>query len=96
MNRQEILHKITTHQSQLEALGIKSLELFGSVAKNNTHINSDIDLLAEFSQPISLFQFIRIKLYLQDILGHPVDLGTREALKENLRQPILQELIRVF
>jgi hypothetical protein len=96
MNRQEIFYQITTHQAELQALGVKSLELFGSVAKDETHPGSDIDFLAEFSEPISLFQFIQIKLYLQDLLGYPVDLGTREALKENLRQPVLQEVIRVF
>lgn len=96
MTRQEILHRIAAHQTELQALGVKSLEIFGSVARNDAHCQSDIDFLAEFAQPISLFQFIRIKLYLQDLLDHPVDLGTREALKENLRQPVLQEAIRVF
>ncbi len=96
MNHQEILHHVKTHQPELQALGVKTLELFGSVARDETHPESDIDFLAEFSHPISLFQFIQIKLYLQDLLGYPVDLGTRETLKENLRQPILQEVIRVF
>ncbi|MDR9404656.1 MAG: nucleotidyltransferase family protein [Halothece sp. Uz-M2-17] len=96
MNRNQVLHLVTTHQDDLQLLGVKTLELFGSAARNDTHPESDIDFLAEFSHPITLFQFIKIKLYLEDLLGHPVDLGTREALKENLRQPVLQEVIRVF
>jgi len=96
MTCQEVIHLVTAHQSELQALGVKTLELFGSAARDDAHSESDLDFLAEFSQPISLFQFIRIKLYLQDLLGHPVDLGTREALKKNLRQPVLQEVIRVF
>ncbi|PNW54128.1 UNVERIFIED_CONTAM: nucleotidyltransferase [Euhalothece sp. KZN 001] len=96
MNRNQVLHLVTTHQDDLQLLGVKTLELFGSVARDNTNSESDVDFLAEFSHPITLFQFIKIKLYLEDLLGHPVDLGTREALKENLRQPVLQEVIRVF
>jgi len=71
------------------------LELFGSVARNEATATSDVDLLAEFVQPPSLFELARIRLHLQDLLQRPVDLGTRTALKEHLREAI-QETIRVF
>jgi hypothetical protein len=52
--------------------------------------------LVEFSTEAGLFELFKVKHYLEDILGCKVDLGTREALREHLRKPVLQESIRAF
>ena len=39
---------------------------------------------------------IEVRLYLQDILGCSVDLGTLKALKEHLREPVLKDVIHAF
>ncbi len=67
--------------------------MFGSVARNRIRKHSDVDLLVEFDQPIGLFEFARLKLYLEKILGRRVDLVTREALRKELREQILREAI---
>ena len=64
MNREEVLQILRTHQQELKDLGVRSLELFGSVARNEAHSDSDVDLLAELSESMSLFQFIEAKLYI--------------------------------
>ena len=96
MNREEVLQILRTHQQELQNLGVKSLELFGSVARNEARSDSDVDLLAELSESMSLFQFIEAKLYIQDLLKCPVDMGTKDALREHLRQPILEGIVYVF
>lgn len=96
MKRDEVLAIVKAHQVRLQELGVKSLELFGSVARDEARPDSDVDFLVEFSKPIGLFGFSRIRLYLEDILGRPVDLGTLYALKEHLRAPVLEDVIRVF
>ncbi|MDB9438749.1 hypothetical protein BMF77_03473 [Dolichospermum sp. UHCC 0315A] len=96
MNREEVLQILRTHQQELQNLGVKSLELFGSVARNEARSDSDVDLLAELSESMSLFQFIEAKLYIQDLLKCPVDMGTKDALREHLRQPILEDIVYVF
>lgn len=96
MNREEVLQILRLHQDELQNLGVKSLELFGSVARNEAHSDSDVDLLAELSEPISLFKFIEAKLYIQDLLNCAVDLGTKDALREHLRPAIIEESIYVF
>ena len=96
MNREEVLQILRTHQQELQNLGVKSLELFGSVARNEAHSDSDVDLLAELSESMSLFQFIEAKLYIQDLLKCPVDMGTKDTLREHLRQPILEDIVYVF
>jgi predicted nucleotidyltransferase len=96
MERNQVLSIIATHKLTLKKLGVKSLKLFGSVARNEAHTESDVDFLVEFSTEAGLFEFYRVKHYLEEILGCKVDLGTKEALREHLRKPVLQESIRAF
>lgn len=96
MNREEVLQILRNHQDELKKLGVNSLELFGSVARNEANYDSDVDLLAELSESMSLFQFIEVKFYLQDLLNCAVDLGTKDALREHLRQPVIEDSVYVF
>jgi hypothetical protein len=49
--------------------------------------------LVEFQETPGLFKFIELKTHLEDLFQCPVDLVTRNALKEPLRDKILQEAI---
>jgi uncharacterized protein len=80
MKRDRVLEMIAAHREQLQAMGVKSLDLFGSVARDEAKSSSDIDLLVEFNRPVGLFEFIEVRLYLEDLLGYPVDMGTLDAL----------------
>ncbi len=92
----EVLEAITAHREALKQLGVKSLILFGSVARNEAKSDSDIDFLVEFEEPGGLFQLLELKHYLEDIFTRSVDLGTLEALREHLREPVLKEAIRAL
>jgi uncharacterized protein len=96
MKRTETLKLVQSHQSQLNQLGVRSLNIFGSVSRDQAHAQSDVDILVELDESIGFFEFFRIKHYLEDLLQCPIDLGTVDALKEHLRKPILEEAIRVF
>jgi predicted nucleotidyltransferase len=96
VKREDVLAIVKAHQLKLEELGVKSLELFGSVARDEARTDSDVDFLVEFSQPVGFFEFFRIQHYLEDILGCDIDLGTQDALREHLREPVLEDVIRVF
>jgi uncharacterized protein len=96
MRRQEALTILANHQNTLKDLGVESLILFGSVARDEARIDSDIDLLVEFNRPVGLFPFIRLKRYLEEILESSVDLGTPDSLKPYLREPVFREAIRAF
>ena len=87
-----ILHK---HQTNLDQFSVKSLAIFGSVARGEATDRSDIDLLVEFSQPVGLFEFIRLKYYLENLIGSKVDLVTPDALHPTLRDSILNEAVNV-
>jgi predicted nucleotidyltransferase len=96
MRRDNTILLLVSNRKFLNDLGVKSLNLFGSVARDEAQPDSDVDLLVEFDHPKGLFQLLEIKFYLEDLLGCPVDLGTEQALREHSRDTILQEAICVF
>jgi len=96
MRQQDALTILVTHQSTLKDFGVKSLILFGSVARNEARPDSDVDLLVEFDRPVGLFTFVRLKRYLEEILETAVDLGTPDSLKPYLQEPVFREAIRAF
>jgi uncharacterized protein len=96
LKRAKVLAILETHQGRLKALGVKTLDLFGSVARDEARPDSDVDFLVEFAIEATLFDLFRVQHYLEDILGCKVDLGTKSALREHLREPVLQEAIRAF
>lgn len=96
MKREEVLAIVAQHQEDLKAMGVKSLALFGSVARDEATADSDVDFLVEFDRPIGLFDFSRVRLYLEDILGCSVDMGTAKYLREELRDRVLGEKINAF
>ncbi len=95
MERDKILAQLKSHKRQLKKFGIRSVSLFGSVARNQERKRSDVDLLVDFERPIGLFEFARLKLYLEELLSRKVDLVTPEALRKEFRESILKEAIRV-
>jgi len=94
MKRNEILALLKSHKRGLKKFGVRSISIFGSVARDQMRKHSDVDILVDFDQPVGLFEFARLKLYLEELLGHKVDLVTPEALRKELRENILREAIR--
>jgi predicted nucleotidyltransferase len=93
MRREEALNRLREHRTEVERLGVSRLALFGSVARDEAREDSDIDVLVEFSQPVGLFEFLRLDFYLEELLGSHVDLVTPDALKAKMRERILHEAI---
>ena len=78
-----------------QKFAVKEIGIFGSVARQEQTDTSDIDLLVEFSRPVSLVTFMRLEFYLSDILGNKVDLVTFDSLKPFIQQDVLSEVIYV-
>jgi predicted nucleotidyltransferase len=85
---------LAAHAAELHAAGVSSLEIFGSVARDEAAEGSDVDLLVEFNRPVGLLEFARLQLRLEAILGSRVDLVTSDALKPGFRAVIEQNLVR--
>ncbi len=93
MKRDEIINILSDHRREIDEFGVHSLSIFGSVARDENLPASDVDILVEFSKPVGLFEFIRLKNFLEQLLKCPVDLVTPDALKTKLREMILKEAI---
>ena len=94
MELEQVLRMLGDHRAEIRAHGVKSLAVFGSVARNEARAGSDVDLLVEFAVPTGLFEFVRLKHFLESILGCTVDLATPRSLHEQMRDGILREAVR--
>jgi predicted nucleotidyltransferase len=95
MSADEIIDRIRSHRAQLDAFGVRSLGLFGSVARGEERAESDIDVLVAFDGPATFDQYIDLKLFLEDLLGRRVDLVTERGLRAAIRPAVERELRRV-
>src|SRR3989337_88019 len=96
MKQDVVLQILKQKKDELtKQFGVKSLLLFGSVARNEATTASDVDLLGEFSRPVGYFGLFALQDYLEKLLGCLVDLGTPDSLKPYIRERVMGELIRV-
>jgi uncharacterized protein len=96
MKRNEALRILLAHQDDLrDQFGVKSLSLFGSVARDESTEASDVDVLVEFLRPVGYFGLAALQERLERLFGCKVDLGTPGSLKPRLRARILEECIHV-
>ncbi len=95
MRRDEALAILAAHREELRQRGVRSLALFGSVARDEAGPASDVDLLVELERPMGLLGFFAIQEYLEQILGCKVDLGTPDSLRPAVRDRVLNEAVRV-
>lgn len=94
MTRFEALQAIRDHSGEMSRFRVRSLSLFGSVARDEARPESDVDILVEFSEPVGLFDFVRLRRFLEGVLDRRVDLATPAALKPRMRERILAEAVR--
>ncbi len=73
--------------------GIKDIRIFGSVARHEARVGSDIDFLVEFPIDTSLLTHAAFQRELAEILGCEVDVASIHGLKEQFRQSVIQEAV---
>ena len=94
MKKETVIQILKHHFSDLQKYHVKAIFIFGSLARDEATQQSDVDILVEFSKPIGLFEFVRLKKYLEGLLNRQVDLVTQDALKAQLKEQILKEAVR--
>jgi predicted nucleotidyltransferase len=78
-----------------ERFKVKTIGFFGSYVRGEQKNTSDLDILVDFYETISLFRFIELEDFLSQQLGVKVDLVMRDALKPRIKDSILNEAIYV-
>ena len=95
-NLDEIKEILEKHKDEVkEKYKVRIVGIFGSYIHGEQKSESDIDLLAEFDEPISLFGLVRAEIYLSEILQIKVDLIPKKDLRPELKETILKEAINL-
>lgn len=95
MKRDEVLNLLGEHRAELDQFDVKSLALFGSMARDEAGPESDIDFLVEFNGTATFRKYTGLLLFLEDLLNCKVDLVTQGAVKPRLQPHIDRDLVHV-
>ncbi|MEO0270070.1 MAG: nucleotidyltransferase family protein [candidate division WOR-3 bacterium] len=95
--KNKIIKKLKEHLPEIKSrFKVKEIGVFGSRIKGKAKKRSDIDILVEFEKGNKTFDnYMELKFYLENLFGCKVDLVLKSALKEELKQYILSEVIYV-
>ena len=92
LTRAEIENKLIQIKPELaDKFHVSRIGYFGSFAHDKQNENSDLDLLVEFSKPIG-WEFFTLEQFLEKSFGIPIDLVTRNALKDRIKESILTQV----
>jgi uncharacterized protein len=95
MRRDEALRLLREHRAELEAMGVTSLALFGSVARDEAGPDSDVDVIIDVRRPFDLFDLAGVHLRLEEIFGCKVDVVTEGGLRPRHRAVIDKDRVYV-
>lgn len=96
MNIEDVLTKLRELKPIITTrYKVREISLFGSFVRGEQNLGSDIDLLAEFDSEADLFDWIGLALYLEEIFQCPVDVIPKHALRAELRESVLHQVIAV-
>lgn len=93
-----VLDALRRHEVDLRRLGVSHAAVFGSVVRGDARADSDIDVLVDLDQerPLGIFEYARLKLYINEILHGAADVVNRRTLKPLLRESILRDAVHAF
>ncbi|MEN6575906.1 MAG: nucleotidyltransferase family protein [Phycisphaerales bacterium] len=96
MTKEQVIEVLGKHLAEIRhRFAVQRLSLFGSVARDEAGLGSDVDLLVVFEGKPTFDAFMDLKFYLEDVLGGTVDLVTDKAMRPQVRQAISGELVDV-
>jgi len=94
MRREDVIRSIAEHLPELKRFDVRSISVFGSVARDEATPDSDVDVLVEFGRA-TFDGYMGLKFFLEDLLGVRVDVATLASLKPRARERALREAVNV-
>ncbi|HEY9770017.1 MAG TPA: nucleotidyltransferase family protein [Coleofasciculaceae cyanobacterium] len=93
---EEITQLLQVNQKYLrERFRVSQMQVFGSYARGEQTINSDVDILIRYDRPPTLWMLGELRDYLTEVLGVRVDIVTEKGLKPRIRERVLAEAVKV-
>ena len=97
MKSAEVISLLKQHEAELKRLGVEHLYIFGSTARDEARIDSDVDLFFDHARgQLGVYELMDVKALARTILGRPTDIMTRSSLHPALRKRIEESALLVF
>ena len=98
MDRQAIIAKLRENEAALKARGVSHAALFGSQARGENRLGSDIDILVEIepSYPMDVFQYVGLVHAIEDLFAEQVDVSNRAAMKAHVSPAAERDAVYAF
>lgn len=97
MERDEAISLLQQHEADLKRLGVEHLYMFGSTARGEARLDSDVDLFFDYQKgKLGVYELMDVKEYASGILDRKTDIMTRDGLHKTLREAIEATAVRVF
>lgn len=98
MKLEQALRTLRDAEPALRAKGVVHAAIFGSTARGDQRLDSDIDILIDFDPlaRVTIYDYVAVKDDIAALFEQPVDVVDREGLKPHLRQPVARDLIYAF
>jgi hypothetical protein len=74
---------------------VRDIGIFGSFVRSQESEASDVDILVEFEQGADLLDLVALGDFLEEKLGRKVDLVTKRALRPEIRDQVIREVVMV-
>jgi uncharacterized protein len=92
ITKNEILNKLRDLKPILyRDFSVREIGLFGSFSDNSQDEDSDIDIIVEFERPIG-WKYFSLEIFLEKTFGRKIDMVTKNALKEQIKEKILDQV----
>ena len=76
--------------------GIKKILIFGSYARNEATLKSDLDLIVEFPEGTSLLDHVGMEIELSEALNMKIDLLSQNGISPYIKNQVLKEAIVIY
>lgn len=98
MNRDGILAVLKSAEPDLKARGVAHAAVFGSRARGDAGISSDVDVLVDLQSDrrLDLFGYVEVVQYIEGLFPLPVDVANRATLKEAVRPTVERDAVYAF
>jgi len=91
-NKDEILKTLEKLREEIRRkYKVKAIGVFGSIIRDEQKETSDIDVLVDFEDDADLFDLVGLSLFLEEKLKQKVDVVSKRALREEIRDTVLKE-----
>lgn len=96
MSKSELIKELAELNKELKAkYKGRIVGLFGSYARGEEKEFSDIDLLIEKDEGVTILDLASMKIFLEEKLNTSVDIVTTSALREEIKPYVMNDLIYV-